>query len=293
MMRFIVPLHEPGRHLVDRRRAETIAPQLDLPARGAQHLDARHFRRRRRGDAPARRADALRRCGLRAQQQRGDAALLRREREAAAGRRIGGAGLAQHGGDARRAQAFLHRPEEILLAARRHHQRGAPDRTRRRGRAHKAGHRRRSQAGGTTGLCPRRSGPACARRSPAPAPSCGATRPEGVGPASISCRAPVSRPPSGSSASISGRPSGTALRPARWAVWARSSRRTCSRRRGASWQRRSESPSGKWRAFAPSIQAVYAVGDRLFSICSNHANGKSQRESGTVRLAQRLLSLTP
>src|SRR5471030_1907147 len=65
MMRFIVPLQEPGRHLVDRRRAEAVAPQLDLPARGAEHFDAWYFRRGRRGDAPARRADALRRRGLR------------------------------------------------------------------------------------------------------------------------------------------------------------------------------------------------------------------------------------
>jgi hypothetical protein len=40
MMRFIVPLQEPGRHLVDRRRAEAIAPQLDLPARRTNSMIA-------------------------------------------------------------------------------------------------------------------------------------------------------------------------------------------------------------------------------------------------------------
>src|SRR5581483_4020251 len=116
MMRFIVPLQEPGGHLLDRRRAEAIAPELDLPAYGAQHLDARHFDRRRGGNAPARRAHALRRRRLGTQQQGRHAVLLGGERESPAGGRIGGAGLAHDRGDARRTQAFLHCPEEIFLA---------------------------------------------------------------------------------------------------------------------------------------------------------------------------------
>ncbi len=121
-MRFIVPLHEPGRDLGGGGRAEAVASQLDAPACAADVGEAGRRARRRRGDAPARRAHALRGRRLPAQQQGGHAALLGGERQAAAGGRIGRARLAQDGGDAGAAQALFHRPEQILVAPRRDHQ---------------------------------------------------------------------------------------------------------------------------------------------------------------------------
>ena len=121
-MRFIVPLQEPGWCFGDRGDAETVSSELDAPARGADVVEAGRRMRGRRGDAPARRAHALRWRGLAAQQQRGHAALLGGERQAAAGGEIGRARLAQHGGHAGAAQAFFHGPEQILVAPHRDHQ---------------------------------------------------------------------------------------------------------------------------------------------------------------------------
>src|SRR5260370_38021689 len=59
-MRFIVPLHEPGRDLGGGGRAEAVASELEAPARGADVVQAGRRRRRCRSEAPARRADALR-----------------------------------------------------------------------------------------------------------------------------------------------------------------------------------------------------------------------------------------
>jgi hypothetical protein len=57
-----------------------------------------------------------------AQQQDGDTVLLGGERQATASRRIGSNRLTDDGGNARRPQALLQRPEKILLAPCRDHQ---------------------------------------------------------------------------------------------------------------------------------------------------------------------------
>ena len=158
-MRFIVPLHEPGRDFGGGGRAEAVASELEAPARGADVVEAGRRVRRRRGDAPARRAHALRWRRLGAQQQGGHAALLGGERQAAAGGGIGGARLAQHGGDAGTAQALFHRPEQILVAPRRDHQQA-----------------RRIEPGGERGCIRRRI--ERARRAAAPQQGAGGLRPE-------------------------------------------------------------------------------------------------------------------
>ena len=152
-MRFIVPLQEPGWCFGDGGGAETVSSEFDAPARGADVVEAGRRMGGRRGDAPARRAHALRRRGLAAQQQRGHAALLGGERQAAAGGEVGRARLAQHGGHAGAAQAFFHRPEQILVAPRRDHQQARRIEPGGERWLRRAAHRTRRRDGGTTAAC--------------------------------------------------------------------------------------------------------------------------------------------